>query len=308
MRLADKLQNVNAVSGQQILARVNERGPVLLTLVLVLAIAWQLAQLTWLLVPRPTPVAMPIAPTGQSSSIQTASTVDTAEIRGWHLFGDYDAPPSVVLPRETGLDTSDKTALNLMLIGVVAYDDPRQGLAIIRDAGKDDKLYLVGEPISGSTKLAGVESTRVILDEGGRNTYLALPEFDELPPPTRGRTSTRRTQSSNRVANLRRDLKNNPAKFTDIVRPQPHYANGELRGYRVYPGRQRARFSQLGLRPGDLVTEINGTAMNDPAQGIEVMRSLEGSDQISVTVERNGQPETLSFSLSQLDELQNGTN
>ena len=47
-----------------------------------------------------------------------------------------------------------------------------------------------------------------------------------------------------------------PASFTDILRPQPYMPNGELKGYRVYPGRDRRRFAALGLRPGDLVTEL----------------------------------------------------
>jgi general secretion pathway protein C len=78
------------------------------------------------------------------------------------------------------------------------------------------------------------------------------------------------------------------------------FADGKQRGYRIYPGRKRQQFAELGLKPGDLVTAINGTALDDPASGMEVFRTLGESDQVSVTVERNGQPETLTLDTSQL--------
>lgn len=47
--------------------------------------------------------------------------------------------------------------------------------------------------------------------------------------------------------------------ITQILRPQPVFADGHQRGYRVYPGPDRAQFAKLGLMPGDLVTAVNGT-------------------------------------------------
>ena len=39
--------------------------------------------------------------------------------------------------------------------------------------------------------------------------------------------------------------------------------DGKLRGMRVYPGTNAQAFNRLGLRPGDLVTAINGTTLDD---------------------------------------------
>jgi general secretion pathway protein C len=77
--------------------------------------------------------------------------------------------------------------------------------------------------------------------------------------------------------------------------------NGQLQGYRVYPGRDRRAFASLGLRPGDLVTEINGMALNNPAQGMEAFSTLSDATQVTLTLERNGQPVSLSVDVSQLD-------
>ena len=82
------------------------------------------------------------------------------------------------------------------------------------------------------------------------------------------------------------------------------FRDGKQQGYRVYPGRQRQQFSQLGLRPGDMITQINGMALDDPARGMEVFRSLGDATQVSVTVERNGQEQVMTLDTSQLQTLQ----
>ena len=87
-----------------------------------------------------------------------------------------------------------------------------------------------------------------------------------------------------------------------MIRPQPVFKDGQQQGYRVYPGRQRQQFAQLGLRPGDLVTQINGMALNDPARGMEIFRGLADATSVSVTVERNGQMEVLTLDTSTLQQ------
>jgi general secretion pathway protein C len=69
----------------------------------------------------------------------------------------------------------------------------------------------------------------------------------------------------------------------------------------VYPGRDRQQFAALGLRPGDLIKDIDGQALNDPEQAMQIFQSLDSADQVSVTVERNGQPQVIVLSTSQLD-------
>jgi general secretion pathway protein C len=91
-----------------------------------------------------------------------------------------------------------------------------------------------------------------------------------------------------------------PGSVAEIMRPQPVFANGQQRGYRVYPGRNRAQFARLGLRPGDLVMAVNGTPLDDPQRGMEIFRSIGSSNQVRVTVERNGQPQELTLNMAQI--------
>src|SRR5262249_25703689 len=69
---------------------------------------------------------------------------------------------------------------------------------------------------------------------------------------------------------------------------------------RVYPGRNRQAFTRLGLRPGDLVTAINGTPLDDPARGQEIFSTLGSSSEARVTVMRNGKQQDLTLNMAQM--------
>ena len=88
---------------------------------------------------------------------------------------------------------------------------------------------------------------------------------------------------------LRQLAATNPAAITDILRPQPVFANGQQRGYRIYPGRNRSQFNRLGLLPGDLVTAINGTPLDDASRGMDILQTMNTASAVTMTVERNGQ-------------------
>jgi general secretion pathway protein C len=99
---------------------------------------------------------------------------------------------------------------------------------------------------------------------------------------------------------MRQLIASEPGVISDIMRPQPVFAQGKQRGYRVYPGRNRQAFIRLGLRPGDLVTAINGTPLDDPARGQEVFSTLGSSSEAHVTVMRNGRQQDLTLNMAQV--------
>jgi general secretion pathway protein C len=148
--------------------------------------------------------------------------------------------------------------------------------------------------------LHSVYLDRVILDRNGQLETLALPR-----PSTAGIAITRtaaapRPGGGQFADNLRRIAETNPTAFAEIVRPQPVFANGVQRGYRVYPGRNRQQFAKLGLQPGDLVLSINGTPLDDPQRGMEIFNTIGTSDRVTVTVERNGQSQELTLNTAQI--------
>jgi general secretion pathway protein C len=290
MPLSAKLHEFQELTPQQWLDRASRTAPQVMMVLLVIAIAWQLVQLTWLLLdrgPQPQPATAPppmnVAP--------VRSGVDIQAIVNAHLFDVAEAP--------TAPDAANApaTQANLLLSAVFASEDPAKGLAIIGESAQVAKVFGVGSTVRPGLKLHSVYIDRVILDRGGTLEALALPKpnsavvINRPPPP-----------QQNQVAeNLRRMAETNPSAFAEIIRPQPVFANGVQRGYRVYPGRNRAQFSKLGLVPGDLVLAINGTPLDDPQRGMEIFNTIGSAGQVSVTVERNGQTQDLTLNMAQIN-------
>jgi len=76
--------------------------------------------------------------------------------------------------------------------------------------------------------------------------------------------------------------------------------HGRMNGFRVYPGRDRMAFMRLGLRPGDQVTAINGTPLDDRDRGEQILHTLGSSTEAHVTVIRNGQQQDLVLNIAQV--------
>jgi type II secretory pathway component PulC len=67
--------------------------------------------------------------------------------------------------------------------------------------------------------------------------------------------------------------------------------NGQIQGYRIYPGSDRQEFLSLGLRPGDLVTEIDGEPLVNSTIAFELFeKALDGQPEI-LSVRRSGELE-----------------
>jgi general secretion pathway protein C len=104
------------------------------------------------------------------------------------------------------------------------------------------------------------------------------------------------------VDNVRRMVQQDPGILDQVMRTVPSYDNaaGKLRGFRAYPGRNRAIFSKLGLQPGDLVTAINGQPLDDPQHSQEVFNTIQSSNTVAVTVERGGQKQEITLNIAQV--------
>lgn len=290
------------LDGSTALSALNRLLPPWVSLLLVIAIGWQIARIVWLLVPGPAAgdhidVPMSAAP----SSVQSTTSTDVTAIANAHMFGvaDVEDTPVQAIP-EADENLDDTRLTNLTLKGTVASARPEFSVAIISDGNDEEKVYAVDEQIGSSAKLHAVYSDRVVLNENGKLTNLKLPrEFPTSQPNSiRRTTSTKRQTSKNSIQSV---VSNNLSNLADVIRPTPYFVNGQQSGYRVYPGRNRQQFAALGLRPGDLIKDIDGQALTDPTQAMQVFQSLGTADQVTVTVERNGQPETIVLKTSQLD-------
>ncbi len=255
-------------------------APTIATFAMVLVIAAQLASLLWrILGASGDDVAA--APNVEAP----VPSVDIAAIVNSHLFG---------VAAQTG-DPSDAptTSANLTLTGTLAGREPERGWAIIGASGQTARVYATGTSLPGGAKLFAVYPDRAILDRNGARESLLLPRLSSggggrVMPRAAGMQPSA-APNATIADSVRQLLVQNPSAGAELLRPQPVFAGGSLRGYRVYPGRNRAQFAKLGLQPGDLVLAVNGAALDDPNRGLETLRGVGQGSAVTLTIERGGQ-------------------
>src|SRR5882757_118383 len=279
------------------LSRLQAQGPKLVSMVFAALILLQLLQVGYSLISKPLKSPQPVAPAAVPRPQR--SGVDIQTVVSAHLFGVAVADPSTQDP-----ENAPQSSANLLLAGTIATQDPKRGVAIISDAGSPSKVYSVGERIGGAS-LHSVYLDHVILDRGGALETLLLPR--QLPPSAgRAVSALRRPAADPRTAvavdNIRRMVQQDPSILDQVMRTVASYDNaaGKLRGFRAYPGRNRAIFSKLGLKSGDLVTAINGTPLDDPQRSQDVFNTIQTSDHVTVTIERGGQKQDITLNIAQV--------
>ena len=290
--------------GAKTIAAANGLLPQWVSLLLVVIIAWQLAKIIWMLVPGPSAGDPVTAPANAPATISQSSTsADAQAIVTAHIFGEADPDIEPVTPVLEEADNLQDTRLTtLSLKGTIAATQTEMAIAIIADGRDEERVYSIGESVTSGANLHAVYADRVVLNENGVLTNLKLPkDFPEGAAPAARRNTTTTSRATTATQSIQAVVAQNVSRLADVIRPTPYFVNGQQQGYRVYPGRDRQQFAALGLRPGDLIKDIDGQALNDPEQAMQIFQSLDSADQVSVTVERNGQPQVIVLSTSQLD-------
>ncbi|MGA2189149.1 MAG: type II secretion system protein GspC [Steroidobacteraceae bacterium] len=273
------------------LSRLRGNGPTYASFALAALIVVELARLAVSVLSGPVKSPEPVITRGGPA--QRHAGVDVQGVVSAHVFGVAVVDPSTQDPANAPLSSA-----NLVLAGTIASQDPKHGIAIISDGGPS-KVYSVGDNVNGAS-LHSVYLDHVVLDRAGALETLLLPRLlaNHRPAPPRGGDS--RTAAA--VDNIRRMVQQDPGILDQVMRTVASYDNaaGKLRGFRAYPGKNRAIFSKLGLKPGDLVTAINGAPLDDPAHSQDVFNTIQTSDHVTVTIERAGQKQDISLNIAQV--------
>lgn len=262
----------------------------------VLAVYW-LADIVWRLIPQPAPEQEVVAAAPAPLPRNAGPAVDARQIAGWHLFGQAEQLQAV---KAVPIDAPE-TRLSLTLRGVVATDNTELARAIIAEQNRDERSYRIGDNLPGGAELMEIHADRVILRRAGRYETLRLPKQplsgnEAVVSKTSG--SAPSSEALTILADYRTVIKDNPRALIDLVRPVPYQEQGRFGGFRLYPGNKAQYFSQFGLRPGDLVTEVNGIVLDSAAKGVEVLSKLRDAPELNLHIRRGRQEIDLNFSLT----------
>ena len=246
-------------------------------------------------------IAVPVPSTANTAA-------DPSALQALNLFGRAGAVAVDVEPVAAADDVmfdAKKTQLNLSLEGVVTASAQQDALAFIVYKGRQAQYYSGDKlPLGTRVKLVKVLADHVILDNGGRYESLWLYDKKNNTPAATSAAVPKRISANKKplkVADKRNDrqatalandyrqrLYKNPGSLAEVLRIVPAKENGQLIGYKVSPGRDKSQFEQLGFKPNDVVTSINGISLDEPSKALEIYKLMRSARQASFSLNRNG--------------------
>jgi general secretion pathway protein C len=324
MELAKNLAQWRDRSPEQWIAQANRYLPPIAVGVLVLLIAFKAADLTWRLLESPSAQdeVPPTVRLTMTTDNATAGPASYETLADWQPFGRAPDESAVEIPAEIVLDAPD-TTLNLTLVGTtVAQTLPEPGTTvIIHEKGSavlmtgrgEQKTYRKGETIEnvGNATLHSIFTDRVLLDRGGgRLEALRYPEMagassaGSRVAATRPQlTGIRQPESLGAAVSIADAASEAASLIGEHMQVAMHTENGQAIGFRVQPRGDGRVFAQLGLEPGDILTQVNGIPLSDARNAPQVLAVLGETQQASVMIRRNGSDQALTLNVGDIQRL-----
>jgi general secretion pathway protein C len=230
-----------------------------------------------------------------------------------NLFNSTTLEPPPAEPEPEPEEDLEATKLPLTLLGTTAAADPALSWAAVADRQARDNLVVsVGDSLGGKATVLRIERRRIILSENGVPRELTLDDEDapEVRRPARRspRRASRSPVSPTRISRLgddrfsvpRSDVERNlrnPANLFSQARILPKYEGGQMVGVQVNSIKEGSLFEQIGLEDGDVITELNGIAIDSPEQSARILQEFSEASEFDVVVDKNGSLSTLQFVL-----------
>jgi type II secretory pathway component PulC len=79
---------------------------------------------------------------------------------------------------------------------------------------------------------------------------------------------------------------------------QPVRSGGRFRGFRIAALRGERFWAGVDLKPGDVVTAVNGFPIEHPEQALTAFESLDVASELRIAYERDGQPREISYGIA----------
>ena len=266
------------------LRKINNTTALICTFILILTSASIISKIFWHFIDHE--ASLPIEKTLNRTS-EIASELPLP----YNLFGAQNAQEK---PNHNKIEN---TPLNLILVGILSKQDS-PSVIIIKEGGKE-KIYQINDFITPNTILKEVFSQYIIIERNGALEKLEI---------KRNKMSTEKTLFSSNskleapkkliLRGYLQDLKTNPEKLLDVLSVQPNMRNGQLRGFIIAPGSEKALFEELGFQINDIILNINNRELNNLSQAIKLREVLAEKTIFDIIIERKGQIKSLSINLN----------
>jgi general secretion pathway protein C len=281
---------------------VDQRLIFIVTLVLTILLAYQVSLFIWQIVPEPDLSQYKIRnvnPSQNSTPDKTLSSRQKVDqIARAELFGKvYQQNNAQVVVQD-----APKSTLNYKVRGIYYSEEQSLASVILEKNAKDTNFYRLGDEVDNNIYINQIQADHVLISRNGKLEKL------ELEKPTANMKLAARTRNSANpnmpvssgaqvLQSYRRRYENNPMALAKRFQAIPVEESGRNIGYKLKALRGESLLKKLDLQDDDVFVEINGIGLDKPFQALDALKSLTTAENVSLTVLRNGNRETLDFNL-----------
>ncbi len=290
---------ITQLNNPLVLQQLNQRLAAIVSLLLVVACAWLLVEITWLFFPQGDDTSSALQQKVQPRINKQNQQNNFNKLTTANIFGVSDR---AVMQKQTVVP---ETRLNLTLKGVLSATSMDMASAIIAQGKKGkEEIYGIGDKMPGGVIIKEIHPEHVVLERGGRLETLKLQKISGVGnlKSSGGSYSSGRgryAQGSPEAAlkQIRSNILKNPTSFGDYALPVVVRENGRQIGYRLQPQSKGQLLSELGIEKNDVITQINGVKLDKAQNGITALRKLSTAKNLNIVVKRNGAEIPLNISL-----------
>lgn len=265
------------------------------------------------LTPETVDVPSPPAISG-TAQVQT-ELADFSVVTERNLFNSKPVTEEAIAATdsETPQETPREPKVNLVLHGTVEAGP--DSLALLSGGG-ETKIFRLGDQLPGKAVLQQVERTRVLVEYAdGNEKWLALyqekKEEAAAPAETTGRRPVDQTTNAVPAGAVKQVGENSfevdrqvaDKARQDInqlmrqMRMEPFMQDGKTAGFLVRWIQPNTFLSQLGLRRGDVVEEINQVRLDSPEKALMIFQQLREARTLSIGINRGGKPQVMKYDI-----------
>lgn len=195
---------------------------------------------------------------------------------------------------------------DIKLFGTVVAGERSQ---VLLEINKELNLYRLGDEVPGDGTIEEVQRNQVEIRNRDQSlTTLTMNEKEPLPSRAApaeaaagGEMSEEvRAVGENRWLISRSTIESVRENFADQLRlaqMQPRTVDGKTDGFLVRRINPRSLLSKLGIQRGDVIIDVNNIKLDSPEKALQVFQQLREARQISVAVERDGQPMSFAYEI-----------
>ncbi|MCC6278602.1 MAG: PDZ domain-containing protein [Oligoflexia bacterium] len=236
-----------------------------------------------------------------------------------NIFNSDGIIPEVQIAEGAPEGTTDfggparESSLPLNLVGTIVHANPGKSVATIQANNSADKIlpYIPNDAIEGLATLLKVERKKAFIRnlQTGTLEYIQIKDEPAFMFKTKAPTKTSGDgpivkESEDTFAISRSELEsqmNNLPELLTQARAVPNLvpgSPGKTNGFRIVDIQEGSIFRKFGIEPGDVISGVNGEALDSPAKAMEFYNQLRSSSELKLQIERNGKPMTMNYKIN----------